>query len=337
MAATTIGRAALVDSVSSITGDIWNAALVGTALYDKVDALFTASLRIERSATGVISFTVAGASNTAGSDAQLIALVAGTTAGDPFVQFTVTSGSTWTIGADNSSSDRLVIAATTALGSTADCLDIATASCVISLRDAQVTHGMTSLVRTDVFGVLRMSDTTAGGMRIDGYSETTTGLTLLAVHTTDNTTHSTLGLGVFNFIAAVKSGTTAAGVGVGANMVSFQNNGITRFMLDGDGNSWQDVGTAWTNFDDHEDVDLLHALSAGMSRRDDPVRRKFTALLKRHRATLERAGIVTYNRDGHHFVNWSRFNMLITGAIRQQAARTFQLDRRIARLEAAAQ
>lgn len=117
MAATTISRATLTDSVSAITGDIWNAALVGTAIYDKIDALFATSLRIERASSGAIALTCASASNTGGSDATLAATVAGSSGGDPSVVFTITGQATYAIGADNSDSDRFKISAN-ALGST---------------------------------------------------------------------------------------------------------------------------------------------------------------------------------------------------------------------------
>lgn len=72
MAALTITRATLTDSVSAITGDIWNAALVGTAIYDKIDALFSTfgAHAFESSGTGTQSVAIrntsAGASNATG-------------------------------------------------------------------------------------------------------------------------------------------------------------------------------------------------------------------------------------------------------------------------------
>ena len=61
MAATTITRATLTDGVSDVTGDVWNAALVGTAIYDKVDALFAADVQWEKT---VNSIFVLGIRNT---------------------------------------------------------------------------------------------------------------------------------------------------------------------------------------------------------------------------------------------------------------------------------
>jgi hypothetical protein len=104
------------------------------------------------------------------------------------------------------------------------------------------------------------------------------------------------------------------------NALVDDNAGTTRFILDGDGDSHQDVGTAWTNFDDFDDVALLTALSAGVSQPGDPLRTGFAQFLELHRPALERARLVTFNEDGHHFVNMSRLTMLLVGAVRQIAA-----------------
>jgi hypothetical protein len=110
--------------------------------------------------------------------------------------------------------------------------------------------------------------------------------------------------------------------------MAVRNNTTTRFILDSDGDSHQDVGTAWTNFDDYDDAGLLTDLSLAVSRPGDPIREGFGEFLKYNRAALERAKLVTFNDDGHHFVNMSKLAMLLTGAVRQQAAApSEQLDR----------
>jgi hypothetical protein len=134
----------------------------------------------------------------------------------------------------------------------------------------------------------------------------------------------------FISLGAYENSTT---LGANENVVVIQNGGNTTHIFDAEGDSHQDVGTAWTNFDDHEDVELLSALSAGVSRKGDPLRRAFGSLLKKHKATLERNRIVTFNADGHHFVNWSRLNMLKVGAIRQNAELIKLSAKRIAQLE----
>jgi hypothetical protein len=105
--------------------------------------------------------------------------------------------------------------------------------------------------------------------------------------------------------------------------------GLARHILDSDGDSHQDVGTAWTNFDTYDDVALLNLLSAHVTRIDDPLRDNFTGWLEQNRDELEATKLVSFNEDGHHFVNMSRLAMLHTGAIRQLADRLVDMEDRV--------
>jgi hypothetical protein len=126
----------------------------------------------------------------------------------------------------------------------------------------------------------------------------------------------------------LKSGTGLTAAGANVNLLTVQNNSTTRFILDGDGDSHQDVGTAWTNFDEHNDIALLNLASAHLTRLDDPLRESFGDWLAQERTELERLRLIAFNEDGHHFANWSRLNMLTIGAVRQ-------LHERLERLEVA--
>lgn len=354
MAATTITRATLTDSTSPSTGDIWNAALVGTAIYDKVDLLFASSLTISRSSSGDIALTVENTSNTSGSDAALAATVGGTSAGDPSAVFTITGATAWAIGLDNSDNDLFKIAGSATLGTT-DVLcanttghvfindtadtDVTTGltinqggadNVILALKSSDVAHGITSQLETDTFGTCAKVSATSGGLRIAGWSSGTGGMQLLGAHTTDDTVKSTAATGAVIVDGSLKSGTTVTGLGANANIIVFRTNGTTRFILDADGDSHEDVGTAWTNFDDFDDIALLTALSGAVSRADDPLKAHFGGWLQEHRAVLQQQRIVTINdgpgEDGSVFINWSRTHMLLIGALRQLAARIESLE-----------
>lgn len=73
--------------------------------------------------TGYIQIT--NSNNTASSQSQFKATVAGGTAGDAFSTYTVTGVTDWSIGVDNSDSDRFKITPGTALG-TSDAISIST-------------------------------------------------------------------------------------------------------------------------------------------------------------------------------------------------------------------
>ncbi len=64
------------------------------------------------------TLTLSNTSNTASSASNMAITVAGATAADPQTTYTVTGATSWSTGIDNSDSDKYVIAASTALGTT---------------------------------------------------------------------------------------------------------------------------------------------------------------------------------------------------------------------------
>jgi hypothetical protein len=74
-------------------------------------------LHVEKSQSGAdVGAKISNTSDTAGSDAVLELVVGGTSGGDPHVHMEVPSGSTWTMGVDNSAADNLTFG-TGAVGS----------------------------------------------------------------------------------------------------------------------------------------------------------------------------------------------------------------------------
>jgi hypothetical protein len=216
----------------------------------------------------------------------------------------------------------------------------------IALKSSDVAHGMTDLAETDTYGMLRKADFTAGGVGLHGFSETAIGVRVHARVGSEIDTKSADVEGAVTLNCTRASGTADQNMSANTNLlvVRYGDSGsVTRFILDSDGDSHQDVGTAWTNFDDYDDLALLDGLSAALASPDDALRQQFGGWLAEHQPMLQQLKLVTFNADGHHFANWSRFHMLEVGAIRQvgrqlatlQAQLHAALDR-IAVLEAAA-
>lgn len=203
---------------------------------------------------------------------------------------------------------------------------------ILSFKSSDVAHGITSVTETDVYGAFRKSDSNLGGIRLDGYTEDVRALDFRADVTAVDATKSAAGNGCLNIRGSLKSGTTITSLTANSNIICVQDHTTTRFILDSDGDSHQDVGTAWTNFDEHDDVALLNRLSAHVSRRDDPLRQSFGRWLQESRDDLQRLKLVTFNDDGHHFVNMSRLSMLHTGAIRQLGAKLDKIEVMLQRL-----
>ena len=215
---------------------------------------------------------------------------------------------------------------------------------VLTFKNTSVAHGMTAggvfAAETDTFASFGIENATLGGLRISAYSEAVTTVNAVmrfnaaAVSGSGDTTKTTTSVGYFGFYGLEHSAGTFIGVGANENLLIVNDGNFTRFILDSDGDSHQDVGTAWTNFDDHDDIALLHALSAGVSRPGDPLRAHFAEVLEAHRETLERNRIVAFNPNGHHFINWSRAHMLTIGAVRQLGMQLATMQATLRALEA---
>ena len=205
---------------------------------------------------------------------------------------------------------------------------------ILALKSSDVAHGMTDLTETDTYGEFGKYLGTKGGLAIIGYQDSDAsnidpGLALVGVKASvaADTTKAVSSGGAIKIEGDLKSGTGASYLGANGNILAVADFDTTRFILDADGDSHQDVGTAWTNFDDQDDAALLTALSVHVSRADDPIRGEFARFLRGHKRRLAALKLVTFNRDGHHFVNMSRLTMLLVGAVRQTHARLERIER----------
>lgn len=192
---------------------------------------------------------------------------------------------------------------------------------ILALKSGtDVAHGMTDVTETDTYGRFLKFSATDGGLFIDGLADTGgTGLQLRGVMVTDSATRSTSGVAPVMIDSALKSTTTVTTNAADKNIMCVRNSGTTRFILDSDGDSFQDVGTAWTNFDDHDDLTLLNSLSHHVAREGNQISEAFGGWLQANKAKLESLKLVSFNEDtdSRPFVNMSKLTMLLTGAVRQ--------------------
>ena len=198
---------------------------------------------------------------------------------------------------------------------------------ILAFKSSDVAHGMTTLTETDTYGTFSKTGAADGGLQLVGYTEQQIALVLAGRYTVGDTTKTVGSIGGILIKSDKKSGTTVAALSANENIVVFRAFDQTRFILDADGDSHQDVGTAWTNFDTHDDLGLLNKLSAHVTRIDDPLRESFGNWLNSAQEELEALKLVTFNSDGHHFVNMSRLQMLTVGAIRQLGEKIDRMEK----------
>jgi hypothetical protein len=202
---------------------------------------------------------------------------------------------------------------------------------ILSLKNTNIAgHGITSITETDTFADFTVYSSTQGGLLIRGLGSDKFGVYLEGNVTTGDTTKSSAAVGALRIRGSKKSGTTVAALGANENIVVIDDGNVTRFILDADGDSHQDIGTAWTNFADHDDVGLLNIISAHVTRDSDPLKARFRDFLTERREQLEELKLVTFNADGHHFVNMSRLAMLLVGAAIQTGQRLSLVEEHLA-------
>jgi len=120
----------------TFTGTVTTDVLTTTGQFN-----LTGDLVKSRSESGAASLiSVSNTSNTANSGVNFLAAVAGTSAGDAWSSYSVTGTAAWSVGIDNSDSDKFKISNFLSLG-TNDCLSITTAGVVEIPFGVSVTGG----------------------------------------------------------------------------------------------------------------------------------------------------------------------------------------------------
>ena len=211
---------------------------------------------------------------------------------------------------------------------------------IVSIRGTgRIAHGVTTLADTTTLLVQQIASTD-GGVQTLAFSAAAVAYDLRGVAVTEDTTQGANSTAALMFDGEKKSGTGVTALGATANIAVFRSNSVARFILRADGSSFEDVGTAWTNFDAYADAEVLTALSVAASQDGDPIKALFMDTLVRYREVLERHELIKIEDqpDGSRsvFVNRSGVQNLLVGAVRQQADRLQRLEARLEAVEGTA-
>lgn len=203
----------------------------------------------------------------------------------------------------------------------------------VAVSNTDVAHGITSLAPTSVYFLLRKASATAGGVSMQGFSETLVGLALGGFATTTSTTEATGSNAAVEVGALLKSGTATTAFAADDNIVAFKNNGNATHIFKGNGDSYED-GAGWTAYDTEDDRALIDAIDFTLDKALRSMRSDSAAWMAENETSLERLGIVAFNRDtdSRPYVNKSRLAMLHNGAIRLMGREILDLKRRLEKL-----
>ena len=192
-------------------------------------------------------------------------------------------------------------------------------------KSSDISHAMTNEAEADTYWAVGKLNGTNGGAYIRGFGTSAAGVVIEGNPTSGNTSKSTAAGGAVQIRAAKSNG----GVGVGAmgtdeNILTVYDNTTARLVVDKEGDLHYDGGTNANAWDEFDDVGLIRLAQKELFR--GVIDSEFDRLIAANREQLAAGGVVTFNADGHHFINMSAMQRLIMGA-------TWQLHERIATLE----
>jgi hypothetical protein len=156
----------------------------------------------------------------------------------------------------------------------------------LTIKNAAVAHGMTSITETDTYGVIGRGNSN-GVMTLRGFGEGDFGVLVKGYGVTEDTSDDTSSFGSVTIDGLLKSGTSAGDLGVTGNIFAVRNNLTTRLVLKGNG-TMHITNTTLVALDEHNDIELLNT-----SRKVMEGKRK--GLKKEHLKVLKDAGV--FNKD----------------------------------------
>jgi hypothetical protein len=209
---------------------------------------------------------------------------------------------------------------------------------ILAFKSSDVAHGATTITETNTFTSFRKLSATGGGLRIDCISSSIPeGMWIFSTGTGEDTDKNSGADGTFVFDASKVSGTGRAAIGANGNLVSFQNNGTTRALLDAEGDWHLDATSNENVWDDHDDVALIAGLRGSLMGQRNAAQVGLSRFVDAARPVLEQTGVVTYNEDGHHFISMKGALFLTMDTVRQVHTRAHTRmdaqDTRIAAIE----
>jgi hypothetical protein len=116
---------------------------------------------------------------------------------------------------------------------------------IIALKSSDIAHGVTDHAETDTFGDILKFGALTGGIYARGFSSADTGICLLGVGTTTDSTKGITGTGCIVIRGLTKSGTGYATMAANTNVLAIMagaGGSTTKWILDADGDTWQTGG-----------------------------------------------------------------------------------------------
>lgn len=206
---------------------------------------------------------------------------------------------------------------------------------ILALQSSSVAHGMTTLADTDTYFSIAKVSSGGGGAYVRGFSSSAVGILIEANQATPDTgtMTGTANYGALDIRCWTASTNTHAQPASGAKLVTFRTGDLTRFAFREDGASFEHLAAGtWATFDAHDDIAILNTVARELAAPGDEIATEFSRFLAEGREWLQEHDLVSFGDDGA-FVNRSRMQELLVGAVRQCGAHIERLESRLRALE----
>ena len=179
---------------------------------------------------------------------------------------------------------------------------------ILSFKSSDVAHAMTSLKETDTYGCMGKVNGGYGGLRIEGFAESSLniGVRVVGYAGVNNTTTATNASAPIYLRTYLKSGASAVAPAADDNLMVVAAAGDVRFIVKGDGDIYYD-GADQGAYDDYEDALACSDLSYNLSK-------QFGKVIKYNAVKLHNMGVISCNGKDI-FVSTKGLSMLQLGAI----------------------
>ena len=200
---------------------------------------------------------------------------------------------------------------------------------ILAFKSSEIAHGMTDVAETDTYGRFLKQTGETGGLKMEGFTETTVGMELRAYYVTDNTTKSSGGWGSTQLRAFKSNGSGGTtNPGTDANMFSIHDgqSGNAVFIFDFEGTGHAEV--TWTTYDAYDDLATITEMEDVLLAHESPDQTP-----RRH--AMEATGIIGKGSwrmekgKPKAMVNFTKLAMLHHGALIQTGDRFKALEDRL--------
>jgi hypothetical protein len=190
---------------------------------------------------------------------------------------------------------------------------------VLGFQSSDIAHAMTDRSDADTFGMMKKQHATYGGLKIQGFSESSIGIAITSHVTSADVNKGDANSAIYLDSWLTDGGTTSGTMSSNANLFGVNNNGYTQFLVDAEGDLHAD-GSSTTVYDDFDDAQLVRALDLSKGEGRGVINSKFDKFIAYNHEHLAEMRLVGRDKDNkpNYMINVTGMQRLHNGAIWQQ-------------------